>query len=135
MSDDLHPRSPGLYLHQFAEAYEAHQSAGATYQTANRIPPKDEAPATTEQRKAILTIAARLLVKRRDELLDDFCVAWLRYRELPIPKYEQPKGPSDVGGGSTSPPQDGVQTPLRGASGNATPDNRSNQASTGESLP
>jgi hypothetical protein len=130
---DLHPKGTNVVL--FTDAYGLHIAAGETYRLANRIPPQGEPPATTQQRKAILTIAAQLLTKRRDEVLDEFSRSWLLSRDLPIPKHEQSQGTSDVGSERTSPPEAEVPRADRGSLSDAASHDRSHQESTGESLP
>lgn len=89
---ELHPKE--AYTHQFAEAYELHQAAGSTYRNSHGVPgaPKTE---QSEQRTAILRIAAKLLVLRRNELLDSFCRDWLKYRKLSI-EYNEPSSRVDL---------------------------------------
>lgn len=106
---DLHPRE--VHTHLFAEAYALHNAASATYKLANRIPPKDEALAITAQRKVILTIDAQLLTIERNRILDSFCAAWLRYRDIPIPTHDDSTSSVDL----QRPAEftTGVQTPIR----------------------
>lgn len=94
MPDDLHPHSPGLYLNQFENAYELHQAAGAVRLFFNRtaVRANFQLDDKAKSRQAILTIAEKLILIERDAALDEFCRAWLRYRELPIP--EKHYGPS-----------------------------------------
>jgi hypothetical protein len=108
---DLHPREVTMSL--FTWAYETHAAAGATYRLANRIPPKDEARAVTEQRKGILTIAAKLQLVQRNDLLDRFCVAWLRYRNIPLPEKDYGNRPDPMGLRNPSGPDAGVQASVR----------------------
>lgn len=97
----------------FTWAYEIHSAVGATYQLANRIPPKDEAREVTEQRKAILTIAAKLQLMQRNDLLDRFCASWLKYRNIPLPETEYGNRPDPMGLRNPSGPDAGVQASVR----------------------
>lgn len=91
MTDDLYPRQVNPVL--FYEAYQLHQAAGSTYRLANK-PPLLASKLTPEQqqRRVILTIAAKLMILERDKLLDQFCAEWLKFRDIPIP--EKDNGPS-----------------------------------------
>ena len=118
--NDLHPRGALLYMHQFEEAYHLHVAAGSTYKTSH---PKGDggkpvamhaASAQQQQRTGILRIASKLMILERDKLLDQFCVAWLKYRNLPIPDREDaPVRQDTVGLRDTSGPDAGVQASVR----------------------
>ena len=108
---DLHPRQ--VHMSLFTWAYEIHAAVGATYQLANRIPPSGEAREVTEQRKGILTIAAKLQLLQRNDLLDRFCMAWLKYRSLPLPEKEYGNRPDPMGLRDSSGPDAGVQASVR----------------------
>lgn len=129
---ELYPQGTNNVL--FRDAYDLHQAAAIVLRMSNRPTPQ-LTPDQAEQRKSILTIAAKLMVKERDTLLDQFCRSWLRSRDLPIPTYEQPKGSSDVGGGSASRSEAEVSSADRGPLSNAQTHDRRYQASSGEPLP
>lgn len=98
MPDELHPRSPGLYLNVFENAYELHQAAGAVRLFYNRtaVRANFKLDEKAKSRQAFLTIAEKLIIIERDAALDEFCHAWLKYRDLPIP--EKDNGPSSTVG-------------------------------------
>ena len=87
MSDALHPNFAMLYLTQFEQAYETHKAAGAARQLRNSDSvDKNMNPTIVAQRQQLLDIATQILINQRNKLLDEFCVSWLKYRNLPIPE-------------------------------------------------
>ena len=84
----LHPESnPPLYLTSLTRAYELHNAASAVTQLRNK--PKERTGLSPEQEQArvnILDIAVRLILAERDNILDEFSVAWLAYRKDHVPK-------------------------------------------------
>lgn len=85
--DELFPA--GTTAHLLPDILGYHWAAAVTSRLSG-----SSSPGLTEaqlaQRQAILKIAAKILVKERDKLLDQFSTSWLRYRDLPIPTQEVP---------------------------------------------
>jgi hypothetical protein len=114
----LHPRAVNLVL--FEWAYNLHQAAGETTRISHprnesgAICAMHQASAQQQQRTGILQIASKLMILERDKLLDQFCVAWLKYRNIPLPERDNGEDrPDPMGLRSPSGPDAGVQASVR----------------------
>lgn len=111
------PGAPPLYVHQFHDAYEAYVAAGTLTRIGNLSPPG--------QAKVLCDLAARLALRHRDELLDQFCDAWISYRRHNAKTPQPPAakaGPLGSQGAGLS--QGRVQEQVPRSSSNAPPDDR-----------
>lgn len=80
----------GTLAHELQAIFGLHQAAIETSRIAH-TPQPALSPTQLEQRKGILLLSMKLILQRRDALLDEFCRSWLRHRNLPIPAYEPTK--------------------------------------------
>jgi hypothetical protein len=78
MSDTAYPSEVNLVL--FTRAYESHLAATSLIRRGNVPKPDNMDEATYAQRKAILAVGVKLVLAERDQLLDQFCQAWLAHR-------------------------------------------------------
>jgi hypothetical protein len=82
MSDNAYPHEANLVL--FTRAYESHLAAATMLRGSNVLKPAHMTDEVYAQRAAVLALGGKIALAERNQLLDEFCRQWLKYRSLPL---------------------------------------------------